>query len=276
MKEYLSPNDLSKLLNMPAANIRFYENRGLISPRRVEGSTYRQYTVSDIERLCTCCYWMNYGFTISEIADMVGKIAFEDLSRLLEERTHDMEASIALSQIHLNRMQFILKDHELLREHEGEYSIQHRPGGIHYSLTKGNNVLISITKSKTFEKISNHFHMFEMASYIPLEYACSDELFEEKRIGFLCRQQHIDRFHLADITDDNATFLPRSTCVTVPLFVDQIEPSVLKRIFKWIDDHNFEPCGGILARSIGTLFCDGKKCYEFRVPIKDKVPKVNG
>jgi len=26
-----------------------------------------------------------------------------------------------------------------------------------------------------------------------------------------------------------------------------------------------------LCRSIGTMYCDGKKCYEFRVPIKDKL-----
>lgn len=271
MKEYLSPNDLSKLLNMPAANIRFYENKGLISPKRIDGGTYRKYSVSDIERLCTCCYWMNYGLTISEIADSVGQIHFDDLTRLLEDRIRNMEASIELSEIHLNRMKYILKDHEMLRNAEGIYTIQHRPGGFLYSITKGSNILISVTRNPLFKTISNNFHMFELSTYIPLEAACTEHLFEEKRMGFLCKQQHIDRFGFKNVTDDNAIFLEESTCVNVPMFVDQIEPAVFLKIFKWIEDHNFEPCGGVLCRSIGTMFCDGKRCYEFRVPIKDRL-----
>lgn len=45
-------NQAAELAGITSKNIRFYEDRGLISPARDSGNGYREYTMEDVETLC--------------------------------------------------------------------------------------------------------------------------------------------------------------------------------------------------------------------------------
>lgn len=54
-------NEVEAAVGVTKKNIRFYEEEGLISPRREPGNGYRSYSEADVERLraSNCCAnWM--------------------------------------------------------------------------------------------------------------------------------------------------------------------------------------------------------------------------
>lgn len=98
--------DLAEEFRTTLRTLRFYEQKGLISPRH-EGST-RLYNAEDRERLALVLKGKRLGFTLGEIAEMLaaragGESRTLDLSRqkcvdqikLLERQKRDIEQAIA-------------------------------------------------------------------------------------------------------------------------------------------------------------------------------------
>ena len=64
-------SQLAQELDISTRSIRFYEEKGLISPQRTEGNQ-RVYTKRDRARLKLILRGKRFGYTLSEIAEMIG------------------------------------------------------------------------------------------------------------------------------------------------------------------------------------------------------------
>ena len=74
---------------IPSANIRFYENEGLIRPQRNKENNYREYTEQDIEALKRIKVLRLLGISIDDIKKIFqGEISLEDSVR---ERIHKID-----------------------------------------------------------------------------------------------------------------------------------------------------------------------------------------
>lgn len=58
--------DVEKILNIPRANIRFYEKEGLISPERKQNG-YREYSKDDLIQLKRIIVFRKIGVSINDI-----------------------------------------------------------------------------------------------------------------------------------------------------------------------------------------------------------------
>jgi len=105
-KRLYTIGDLAEEFGTTLRALRFYEQKGLISPRH-EGST-RLYSAEDRERVALVLKGKRLGFTLGEIAEMLearagGEGKTLDLSRqkcvdqikLLERQKRDIEQAIA-------------------------------------------------------------------------------------------------------------------------------------------------------------------------------------
>jgi DNA-binding transcriptional MerR regulator len=81
--EEMTISQMSRLYGVSLRTLRFYEDRGLIKPRR-EGSA-RYYRSADRVRLDMILRGKKLGFTLSEISDLIGGRGAND-SADLEER----------------------------------------------------------------------------------------------------------------------------------------------------------------------------------------------
>lgn len=61
--------DVSARLNVTHRTLRFYEQRGLVSPHRV--GRHRKYTEEDVERLAQIIRLKALGFSLTEITDVL-------------------------------------------------------------------------------------------------------------------------------------------------------------------------------------------------------------
>ena len=99
-KSVLAIGELSERTGLSVSAIRFYEEKGLITPHRNSGG-HRRYMRSDIRRLSFVMIAQKFGFTLPEIREQLSSLpggrtpTKEDWSRLSEGfRTH-LDARIA-------------------------------------------------------------------------------------------------------------------------------------------------------------------------------------
>ena len=63
-------SDLTKMFDISARSIRFYEEKGLINPRRTRGNQ-RRYSARDCRRLKWIMRGKRFGYSLNEIAKML-------------------------------------------------------------------------------------------------------------------------------------------------------------------------------------------------------------
>lgn len=82
---------VEELLGLSRANIRFYEDKGLLSPDRSE-NRYREYSEADIERLKKIIILRKLGVSIEDIGALfVGKA---ELTDVLQKQSGELKAEI--------------------------------------------------------------------------------------------------------------------------------------------------------------------------------------
>lgn len=89
--------DVENKVGITKANIRYYENEGLISPKRNDTNNYREYSQQDIEQLERIKVLRVHGVPISDIRDLKdGKLNLETVMenrlKLLHEEEQNLEA----------------------------------------------------------------------------------------------------------------------------------------------------------------------------------------
>ena len=72
--------DVESKVGITKANIRYYENEGLISPKRNDANNYREYSEEDIEQLERIKVLRVLGVPISDIRELKnGKATLENV-----------------------------------------------------------------------------------------------------------------------------------------------------------------------------------------------------
>ena len=77
----MTVNELARRAGIPAHVVRYYTQRGLLSPARNSRNAYREYGETDLHRLRFICKAKVIGLTLSEI-DMILRAVDDDAPRL--------------------------------------------------------------------------------------------------------------------------------------------------------------------------------------------------
>ena len=68
---HYSTSELARYYGLTAKGLAFYEDKGIISPRRIPGSKYREFTLVDCYHLYDSKFYSNCGFSLAETADLI-------------------------------------------------------------------------------------------------------------------------------------------------------------------------------------------------------------
>lgn len=102
-------SELASQLEISTRTIRFYEEKGLISPRRSAGNQ-RQYTRRDRARLKLILRGKRFGYSLEEISEMIG-MAEVDL-----DEAEQIRRSLAYGQEKLKEINQRIEELRLLEE----------------------------------------------------------------------------------------------------------------------------------------------------------------
>jgi len=96
--------DVAGILGISPDLIRYYEEKGVVSPSKDPHNNYRYYDSWDINYLIDCLWYKNFGFGIEQIANMVAECSYDDLLVRLEDKSEDILAAIRRQELLLQRI----------------------------------------------------------------------------------------------------------------------------------------------------------------------------
>ena len=91
----LSIGSLSKAFNLSDEAIRYYERKGLLSPKREAGKGYRQYDRVDIQRISNIKRMQALGFSLDQIWQAYQGLPEEKLTALYQNKLTTLENQLA-------------------------------------------------------------------------------------------------------------------------------------------------------------------------------------
>lgn len=115
-KEKFSISELAQQLDISSHTIRFYEEKGLISPERTAGNQ-RVYTKKDRTRLKLILRGKRFGFTLDEIASTIG-MANSDITESQQIEKSLLYAKEKLADLRQRREELDLLEKDMLALHD--------------------------------------------------------------------------------------------------------------------------------------------------------------
>jgi DNA-binding transcriptional MerR regulator len=111
----LKISDFSKLAQVPAATLRYYDQLGLLKPAQVDKFTdYRYYDVAQLPRLNRILALRDLGFSLDQIGRVLrDNLAADELKGMLAMRQADAERELQETQARLARVEARLREIEM-------------------------------------------------------------------------------------------------------------------------------------------------------------------
>ena len=126
MKEYYKIGEISKLYNIGADSLRYYEDLGVLKPRRDENG-YRMYSIGDIRTLNILRELRSIGFSIKEIKEHLKNYDVAQTLDMFAEATERInQRQEELEQIKRNVLERIEELNYYLREKNAHENISLR------------------------------------------------------------------------------------------------------------------------------------------------------
>lgn len=126
MNEVFSIGDIARLLNVPTATLRFWEEKGLFSAERGK-NRYRRYTVRSLAEIADVIFFRNLGIPVSQVG-AIGSWTLEEYACQLQNTQGQLEEKIrAYSQMYHQAQNQLQRLEEVERLMKRGYSLEEVP-----------------------------------------------------------------------------------------------------------------------------------------------------
>ena len=100
----ISISALSIAYGLTPEALRYYEEKGLLSPDRAASSGFRRFSIADVQRLGIIKSLQRQGFSLDEIKRILTKCALSDLIVMMDEKRAALREQIAQQNAVYERM----------------------------------------------------------------------------------------------------------------------------------------------------------------------------
>ena len=117
--------DVARILGISPDLIRYYEEKGVVSPMKDPGNNYRYYDAWDINYLIDCLWYKNFGFGLDQVAEMVTEFTYDRLIDRFEGKSVEILAAIRRQELLLARIREYCERLGGIREYVGRCELRH-------------------------------------------------------------------------------------------------------------------------------------------------------
>lgn len=96
--------DVARILGISPDLIRYYEEKGVVSPAKDPYNNYRYYDTWDINFLIDCLWFKNFGFGIDHVARIVSQSSYDMVLSDLDDKTAEIMETIRYQELLLKRI----------------------------------------------------------------------------------------------------------------------------------------------------------------------------
>lgn len=125
---YYTIKTLSDLVGLTPQTIRYYEEKGLLEPKRDSHNGYRYYTVWDYVMLLTARRYLRYGCSVAQISDLLNNAPIEDSIDMAKQQEAQLEEEIADRLRTLESLRSWRQELESIGSESAQCRIGMRPG----------------------------------------------------------------------------------------------------------------------------------------------------
>jgi DNA-binding transcriptional MerR regulator len=131
--------DVARILGISTDLIRYYEEKGVVTPQKDRNNRYRYYDAWDVNFLIDCLWYKKMGFGINEIAKMSKVESYHDLIAHLTSQGDQILEQIQYQNLLLERMRRLTEDVVRVKDYLGVCDIRHNKEFLYY-LNRRNDV----------------------------------------------------------------------------------------------------------------------------------------
>lgn len=131
--------DIAELLNISKQMVRYYEQNGVITPKRMEGNNYRVYDVLDYFALGEAISLSRFNINIKDIYELTANDYTKELSKCYRNYIKETDEELAYKSMLKERAEELLKRTESAELNVGNVWIKRIPEHRLYPLVKGHN-----------------------------------------------------------------------------------------------------------------------------------------
>jgi DNA-binding transcriptional MerR regulator len=115
---------VAKFLGVTRDTLKFYEEKGLVNPKKNEENGYRQYSNFDIYDVLTTNFYREIELEIKKIQEIRQSQSVEEIELILHDKEERLRTELESKRLLLERIQCVRNDCEKIMHHIGEYSIR--------------------------------------------------------------------------------------------------------------------------------------------------------
>ncbi|MGL5755422.1 MAG: MerR family transcriptional regulator [Paraclostridium sp.] len=119
-----SVGQVAKFLGVSRDTLKFYEDKGLVNPKKNAENGYREYNQFDIYDITTINFYREIDIEIKKIQEIRKNKSIDDLELLLEEKEQDILDEIEYKKLLLKKIRLIKEDCEKVKQYLGKYTIK--------------------------------------------------------------------------------------------------------------------------------------------------------
>jgi DNA-binding transcriptional MerR regulator len=148
--------DVAKILGISTDLIRYYEEKGVVTPQKDRNNRYRYYDAWDVNFLIDCLWYKKMGFGISEISQMSNVESYSDLVGHLTTQGDNILEQIQYQNLLLERMRALTEAVVRVKDFLGVCDIRNSKEFVYY-LNRRNDTYDS---SPVCEKLNNEWNKY--------------------------------------------------------------------------------------------------------------------
>ena len=257
-------SEILKNLGLSREALRYYEEIGLIRPKRSKYSQYREFDFYDVSRLMAIDFYKKRGFSASNIKEMLLNKESTEYIKSMEKQAEDIEEAIAGMKKILERLQETKCFCQEAIEQQGIFTIREfslykvRENMDHVlSLEEYKEKVIQFLNIETEDILSN---MVRAITFDGNGYSGSK----------ICIVKKVEKE-----TREEGIFLESGKCAHIIIEADNDDNSIMEEMFlrshKWAKERNisFRGIVYIFVRFVTLEKQAERNFYEIWIPIKE-------
>ncbi|PBG25172.1 MerR family transcriptional regulator [Clostridioides difficile] len=115
---------VSKFLGISRDTLKFYEDKGLVNPKKNDENGYRIYNQVDIYDIATINFYREIDIEIKKIKEIRKSKSINNLELLLEEKEQIILKEIEYKKLLLKKVQLVKEDCDKIKTYFGKYTIK--------------------------------------------------------------------------------------------------------------------------------------------------------
>ena len=265
--------EVARILGISADLLRYYEEKGVVSPEKDPVNNYRYYDTWDINYLIDCLWYKNFGFGIEQVARMVTECTYDTLLDTLDEKSRQIREAILHQERLLQRIQKFKERLEVTKSYVGKYEVREcRP--FYYYINRHNSEYDNRTSTLDISHRWLKYMPFTRRYFEIPENAMKGGS-DDYEWGFSVIKQYVDELDI-DVSPP-VREMPPSLCVHSAFTSsgqDRFSPRKIDFLVDYAHENGFEPKGGAFGNLACSVIENGEETGYFEVylpvnPVKE-------